>query len=300
MFIAIAGGTGFIGSALTTHFLQHGHTVYIFSRGNSETSDHPNLIYVKWLGPDDHPENQIDRLDVFINLAGESINSGRWTTERKARIMETRIVATNAVIDLLRHLPNKPSLLINASAIGIYGTSLNETFDEQTTTYGNDFLAETVVAWEAHAKKAEDLGIRVAFVRFGIVLDKHGGALPKMVMPYRFMVGGNVGSGEQWLSWIHIDDVVRSIQFIITEQLSGPFNITAPTPEKMESFGKSIGRNANKPHWIPVPSFALKILLGEMSTLVLEGQRVLPKRLMDSGFQFKYEKLDEALKSILG
>ncbi len=297
MKIAIAGGTGFVGKALTTHFLNQGDTVYVLTRHNHHTSKHSNLHYIQWLNEHSQPENEVKDLDVMINLAGESINSGRWSEERKKRITQTRLYATEQVLEFLEKINQPPSLLINASAIGIYGTSLSETFVE-TSKFGTDFLAKTVTAWESHANKAQDLGMKVALMRFGIILDKEEGALPRMSLPYRLYMGGTVGSGHQWLSWIHIDDVVRSVQFVIDQQLSGPFNITSPSPMMMKDFGQLIGKVLGRPHWIPVPGIALKLLLGEMSMLVLEGQKVIPENLMKNGFSFKYEELEGALHTI--
>ena len=301
MNIAIAGGTGFVGSALTNHLLTKGHTIFILTRDSSnKKTSHDNLHYVEWLNKESKPDKYLLDIDAIVNLAGESINSGRWTAARKSDILNSRISSTKAIIDIISKLNRKPEVLVNASAIGIYGTSLDDSFTEESTKYGSDFLATTVKTWEEHARKAEDFGVRSVFARFGIILGDQEGALPKMVLPYKFFIGGTVGSGDQWLSWVHIDDVVKMIDFAITNQsINGPINLTAPEPKRMKEFGRQIGRIIERPHWIPAPSFALQLILGEMSTLVLEGQKVLPHKLQSQGYSFLYKNLDEALVNIL-
>jgi uncharacterized protein (TIGR01777 family) len=299
MKIAITGGTGFVGQALTKAFLKNKHEVFILSRTNKQSAE-KGLHYVQWLTSGSKPEKLLTQIDVFINLAGESLNSGRWTAERKKRIIDSRVEATKEVIRILKHLDTKPSVLINASAVGYYGISREKEFTEANQEHGEDFLAKTVFTWEQEALAAENLGIRTILARFGIILDLDEGALPKMVLPYKLMVGGKVGSGEQWLSWIHIEDVVGLILHAIHEpSIKGPLNAVAPHPVKMEEFGKTISTVHNKPHWLPAPSFALKAMLGEMSILVLEGQKVLPQKAQDSDYQFTYNHLEDALTDIL-
>ena len=236
---------------------------------------------------------------AVVNLAGATINS-RWTDEYKAKILESRLHSTSEVNRIIGKLGKKPRVLINASAVGYYGTSPTATFSEESRA-GNDFLAETVQRWETAADMAGNLGVRVVLCRFGVILDKNGGALPRMVLPYKFFAGGSIGSGKQWLSWIHIQDVVSGIVFAIeNESLVGPVNFSAPVPVTMEQFGKILAGVIRKPHWMPVPSFMLKIMLGEMSILVLEGQRALPEKLLKTGFEFRYPQLEDALNNIFG
>ncbi|MBY7104772.1 TIGR01777 family oxidoreductase [Bacillus sp. 6YEL31] len=297
MKIAISGGTGLIGKYLSTFFIQKGYTVYILTRKNKIETSNPNLQYVQWTP--DLPTFPLSSIDIVINLAGESINS-RWTKKQKEAILNSRIQATRGLIKQLQTLSTKPHTFINASAIGYYGTSETESFTEQQETPGNDFLAETVFLWEQEACKARSLEIRTIYARFGVILGADGGALPKMLLPYQFYIGGTIGSGNQWLSWIHIDDVVRMIDFIIhKEEINGPLNITAPLPIRMKEFGETMATIMRKPHWLPVPSFMLHALLGEMSILVLEGQHVLPSKAIEHGYQYTFPTIDHALQNIL-
>ncbi|USK50986.1 TIGR01777 family oxidoreductase [Bacillus sp. CMF12] len=299
MRIAIAGGTGFVGNALVKKLLEIKHEIFILTRNISDKQHYKNLNYVQWLNDDDSPEDVLEGIDVFINLAGESINSGRWTEERKKRILNSRITATKEVLRIIGRLEEKPYTLINASAVGYYGTSQIETFTEASRKSGTDFLAETVRRWEEEAAKAEEFEVRTVFCRFGIILEKNDGALPRMAFPYKLFAGGTVGTGSQWVSWIHLDDAVNGILFCIDqEQLQGPVNFTSPHPVTMKEFGQILGEVLNRPHWMPAPGFALKIALGEMSTLVLEGQKVLPEKLQSFGFDFLYPDLKAALGDI--
>ncbi|WP_209124080.1 TIGR01777 family oxidoreductase [Alkalihalobacillus sp. BA299] len=299
MNIAIAGGIGFIGTALTHHFTTQGHQVYILSRTPKEKKK--NLNYIQWLVPEANPLENLPPLDAFINLAGESIGSGRWTHQKKAQILNSRITTTKAAIKLLEQLEQKPSIFINASAVGYYGHSTTETFTEEQDQGGeSNFLKDVVIQWEREAKKAELLGIRTVLPRLGLVLDPKEGALPKMLLPYRLFAGGALGSGKQWYSWIHIQDLVRIFEFAIeNESIHGALNVTAPHPVQMTDMGRAIATILKRPHWLPTPSVALKVILGEMSSLLLDGQRVIPKKALNNGFKFTYSTIDKALNNIL-
>lgn len=299
MRILIAGGTGFIGSQLTEKLVQEQHDLFVLTRNPERNTNTKQVTYIEWLRKGTKPEKQLPSIDAVINLAGESLNSGRWNEKRKQAIMNSRIQSTRELIRIIQNLPEPPGVLIQASAIGYYGTSSDETFTENHAESGNDFLADVVTRWEEEAKKADSL-LRTVIIRFGVVLGNKGGALPKMVLPYKWFIGGKVGTGRQWVSWIHVDDLVNLIDFSMkNSQVRGVLNGTAPSPVRNEEFGKTIGQLLHRPHWMPVPSFALRVLFGEMSLLLLEGQKVLPEKAMDYGFSFTYPKLDQALESIL-
>ncbi|MFD2442430.1 TIGR01777 family oxidoreductase [Bacillus sp. CGMCC 1.16607] len=296
MKVIIAGGSGFVGKALSDYFLKNGDDVYILSR---QQKTNTNVKYIEWLNDYSKPEPFIEGADIFINLAGESINSGRWNKNRKSRILQSRLKATTELLSLIGRLNVKPKVLINASAIGYYGTSNTAIFTEESNSIGDDFLSKTVKQWESLAMKAEALGVRTVLCRFGIVLDKKGGALPKMALPYQLYAGGKLGKGNQWISWIHIEDVVHAINFVIhNESVTGPVNFISPNPVQMNEFGKILSQVLGRPHWIPTPETALKLLLGEMSILMLEGQKVLPRKLLENGFTFLFPTLEIALKNI--
>jgi uncharacterized protein len=296
--IAIAGGSGFVGQALSDFFIKSGNEVYILTRSPKSASQ-SNLTYIEWLNEDRQPVPLLEGIDILINLAGESINSGRWNEKRKQRILQSRLKATNDILYIIENLKAKPKVLINASAIGFYGTSVNETFTEESHSVGTDFLADTVKQWEGLAKKAEKFGVRTVLARFGIILAKNEGALPKMALPHRLFAGGKLGKGNQWVSWIHIEDVIQAISFIIQQDsIAGPVNFISPNPVTMDEFGKTLAKVLHRPHWIPTPDFALKILLGEMSMLMLEGQRVLPKKLLEHGYTFHFPTIESALNDI--
>ncbi|MGE7906851.1 TIGR01777 family oxidoreductase [Peribacillus sp. NPDC094092] len=300
MKIAIAGGSGFVGSALIDELSKENHEIYILTRHPEKFNKQTNLTYIGWLTEEAKPEKHLAGLDVFINLAGESLNSGRWTPDRKRRIVESRVDASKEMNRIISMLPDKVSVIINASAVGFYGISDDETFTETSEPIGDDFLARTVQLWEKEAAKSRSYSERLVLTRFGVILGEKDGALPMMVLPYKLFGGGKMGKGNQWLSWIHIHDVVRAIIFCMNDQrIEGPVNFTAPNPVQMDTFGKTIGAILHRPHWLPVPPFFLKKLLGEMSMLVLEGQNVLPSKLKEEGFTFNFPTLKEALQNTL-
>ena len=300
MKIAIAGGSGFVGTALIDELLKENHELYILTRHPDQHKKREHIHYVGWMSAGSSPERQLEDLDVFINLAGESLNSGRWSQERKRRIVESRVEASKEMNRILSKLPKKVSCLINASAVGYYGISEQETFTESSDSIGDDFLARTVKLWEKEAMKSSSYSERVVLTRFGVILGKKEGALPMMTLPYKLFGGGKIGKGSQWLSWIHIQDVARAIAFCMKNQhVQGPVNFTAPNPVQMDTFGKTIGAVMHRPHWFPVPPFLLKAALGEMSVLVLEGQKVLPDKLIQEEFSFSFPTLKMALEDIL-
>lgn len=301
MNILIAGGTGFIGKYLIESFLHDDHEVFALTRSPSHQANHPHLHYITWLQQNktEIDLSELPKIDCIINLAGDPINKGRWTKKKKERILTSRRTTTKELINMIKKLKTKPKLFINASAIGVYGYSTEKQFTEESKPLGNSFPAKVCKQWEQDASQAKEEGIRTVIARIGIVLGKDGGALPRMALPYKFFIGGKVASGHQWISWIHIKDVVKLFHFIIlNEEISGPINFTAPNPVKMNTLGKEIGQVLKKPHWIPVPSFALKMIFGEMSEFLIEGQYVIPKKALDYHYKFQYETVDKALKEI--
>ncbi|TCP24547.1 hypothetical protein EV207_12446 [Scopulibacillus darangshiensis] len=300
MNILITGGTGFVGQALCAYFAKQGDDVFILTRQRIQTNKKDNIYYIQWLKEGSSPLDQLPPIDAAVNLAGTSINSGRWTDKKKEDIMQSRLKATATLIELISLMPIKPRVLINASAVGFYGTSETAAFTESASYENGDFLADVVYRWEDEAMKAEHFGIRTVCTRFGLVLGREDGALPRMILPYKMFAGGTVGSGSQWVSWVHIEDLIRLIAFVIaSEHVNSPVNVTAPHPVTMKTFGKTIGRVMKRPHFLPVPSFVLNLALGEMSTLVLKGQKVIPEKALENGFVFKYPELEEALMDLL-
>lgn len=298
MKVAITGGTGFIGKALSQFLSRKGWIVYILTRQTKEDHSNPNIQYVQWNTTS--KTFPLSSVDVVINLAGEPLNNKRWTEKQKENIITSRTHTTKRLIQQLQTIQTKPHTFINASAIGYYGTSETKSFTEHNEEHGTDFLARTVKEWEKEARRAESLGIRTIYARFGIVLGRDGGALPKMLLPYQLFAGGTIGSGKQWLSWIHLDDVVRMIHFAIeTKEIEGALNITGPKPATMKEFGKTISHVIHRPYWLPVPSFALHALLGEMSMLILQGQHVIPNKALQHGFRHSFPHLKEALQHII-
>lgn len=291
--VAISGGTGFVGKRLVALLKKRGATVYVLTRGATKTVN--DVHFITWMNGS-HTMPELEGIDAFINLAGVSLNDGRWTEGRKKEIYSSRMETTEELLKILNNLAVRPKVFINASAIGIYPTSTTSIYTEQSIEKANDFLGKTVEDWEKEALCAEQLGIRTCLARFGVILGKEAGALPLITLPYKLFSGGTVGSGEQWVSWIHVDDVCEALLHIIDKtELTGAINITSPNPKRMKQFGKIVGKVLNRPHWLPVPSFALKLALGQKSQLVLEGQYVVPEKLLSTGFQFKFSSLEDAI-----
>ncbi|WP_416149021.1 TIGR01777 family oxidoreductase [Salipaludibacillus sp. HK11] len=300
MKVAIAGGTGLIGQAVTNELINQGHHVYVLTRNKAQKEDKELLSYVEWLKEGTNPEKNLDGIEAFINLAGENLNSGRWTSDKKTKIIESRIEATEETIRIIGKMTNKPSVLLNGSAVGYYGTSYSKTFTELDEEPGEDFLAGVVQRWEAASREVPP-EVRLVNPRFGVVLDRDDGALSKMLPAFKFFVGGKLGTGEQWMSWIHIEDVAQAlVHCILHQDMQGPVNFTAPEPQRMKDFGKTLANVLNRPFWAPVPSTILHIVLGEMSLLLLEGQKVIPAKLHESGYIFSYPQLQDALTDLVG
>ncbi len=302
MKIILTGGTGFIGTALRKSLVEKDHEVVVLTRQASlENEPGIRTRYRFWNPPEGGAwEKEMDGADGVINLAGEPIVGKRWSPSQKQKLLESRAGATQAVVGAIRNAKKKPGFLINASAIGFYGPHGDEEVTEKNS-HGSDFLSHICQAWEAHALRAEDFGVRVVRLRTGIVLEKNGGALGKMLFPFQLGLGGPVGSGKQWMSWIHREDLIHLIHFLIEKkEARGAVNGTAPNPARMKEFSSTLGRVLHRPAVLPAPAFALRILLGEMADILLTGQRVLPKKALGWGYPFRYPRLEDALKAILG
>jgi len=290
--VLIAGGTGFIGQHVTDALIKKGYHVYISTRTPNKHHSTENITYVN----SNVAVADLPRIYAVINLAGESL-FGYWTKNKKKRILQSRIQSTKRIVQLMEQMEQRPEVFINASAIGFYGTTDEVIFTEETTQHGDDFLASVVKKWEQTAIGAEKLNIRTVYARLGLVLGKQG-SLPLMSLPIKLGVGGKIGSGEQYISWVHIDDVVRMFLFAIENNISGPVNITAPTPEQNKYFIKTLAQTLRRPAFFPTPKLLFETVLGEMSLLITKGQYVLPQKMLDSGYQFKYKTLKKALKNI--
>ncbi len=302
MKIAIAGATGFVGSRLVPQLQAQGHQVIILTRSPQQASNRFGQAQIVGYNPLKSGEWQqsISGCDAVINLAGEPIAEKRWTPAQKRSILDSRQLGTQKIVEAIALATIKPQVLINASAIGYYGTSETSKFDE-TSPAGTDFLAEVCAAWETAAQAVTANGTRVVILRLGIVLGENGGVLGKMLAPFSAFVGGPIGSGNQWFSWIHRDDVVKLIIAALNDtKMQGVYNATAPNPTTMTEFAQTLGTVMNRPSWLPVPNFALEAMLGEGAIVVLQGQQVVPTRTLAQGFNFQYSTLKPALTAILG
>lgn len=304
MKVALTGATGFVGSRLVERLQAEGHDVLVFARNLERAtqlfpkSTFPQVEVVAY-APLQSGEWQarLAGCDGVVNLAGEPI-SERWTPERRQSIMDSRRVGTQKLAEGMLQAMPKPQVLVSASAIGFYGTSETATFDESNSV-GRGFLAEVCQAWESEAQTVKRAGVRLVILRIGIVLGM-GGAIARMVPPFKLFAGGPIGSGRQWFSWIHREDLVNLILYALTQPtLEGTFNATAPNPVRMATFCQTMGQVLNRPSWLPVPAFAIEALLGDGAQVVLEGQQVLPKRTQESGFQYQYPAVQQALEEIL-
>ncbi len=301
MKIVLFGGSGFLGTHLIQRLAPAGHTLSVVTRRpNSLIDTVPTSVGVKSWFPLEGLPSILEGADAIINLMGESIGAKRWSESRKQAIMSSRVETTRAIVDAIRKTATKPSVLLNASAVGYYG-NVPEGEVTESDPPGIDFLANVCVRWEAEALKAAELGVRVVMPRSGVVLARSGGALQRMLLPFTLFAGGPLGSGRQWFPWIHIEDEIRGMVFALENtQVSGPFNLAAPESVTMKQFCSALGKAMHRPSWAPVPSFVLRTLLGEMAdALVLGGQKVIPEKLLKSGFKFRYHGVEEALRSIL-
>ena len=305
MKIAISGATGFVGSRLVERLHTEGHRILVLTRNPTfaqkvfPSPAFPNLEIIAYTPSVSGTwQDSIAGCDSVVNLAGEPIAEGRWTPERKQEILNTRKLGTQKIVEAIAKANPHPTVLVNTSAIGYYGTSETASFDEDSAS-GNDFLSQVCREWEAAATKVKDTNVRLVILRFGIVLG-NGGALGKMITPFKLFAGGPIGSGQQWFSWIHLDDIVGLIiQALTKPTMEGVYNATAPQPVRMNDLSTTMGNVMNRPSWLPVPGFAIEAILGDGAKVVLEGQQVLPKRTLESGFEYQYPNLQSALTQIL-
>jgi uncharacterized protein (TIGR01777 family) len=301
MRVVITGATGFIGRALCKEFHKDYEVIAISrdaSRAAETVGDWAKII--EWDGRTTGSWfKHANGVFAIINLAGENVASGRWNESKKAGILHSRLDSARAVIEAIKQVNKKPTVVIQASAVGYYGPRQDEQLDE-TSPPGKGFLANVCQRTESSAEEIENLGVRCVVIRTGVVLGRDGGAFAKLVKPFRFFLGGHLGSGRQWFSWIHLDDEIAAIKFLMkNENLKGAFNLTAPQPVRMKEFGKILGKVIHRPVWFNTPAFAARLAFGEMANeMFLAGQKVLPKRLLNTGFDFKYTNVKQALNDI--
>jgi uncharacterized protein (TIGR01777 family) len=298
MRLVITGATGFIGRALCDNLLAQGHALTLFTRGSPRDASTGTKHWLHWTpGTLREWDAALDGADGVVNLAGEPIAERKWTHTQRRRIEKSRIDATHSLVQACAKAKQRPQFLINASAVGYYGPHGDETITEEIAP-GDDFLGVLCREWEEEAKKAEELGMRVVRLRIGIVLGHGGGALGKIAEPFKYFVGGALGSGQQWMSWIHLEDLVGLIlQTIDDPRTTGPVNATAPNPVRNKEFCQTLAKVMHRPCWASVPSFALRMALGDMAEMLLTGQRVIPAVAEKSGYRFRYPTLEPALQA---
>lgn len=299
MNVLITGGTGLIGRALTADLLRDGHAVTILTRDPERVKDpFGEVAYHKWDGKSAHGWGHlVETADILVNLAGANLSDGLWNEQRKKAIRDSRVNAGRAVVEAITSAQHKPSVVVQASGVGYYGVNNPDLLNE-SSPLGKDFLSSVSRDWEAATQSVEAMGVRRVIIRSGVVFSQKSGALARMLLPFRLFVGGPLGSGRQWLSWIHLMDEVRAIRFLMeTPSAAGVFNLAAE-PVTNAEFARVAGKVLHRPAFIPVPAFLLRLVLGEMSTVVLEGQRVSSKKLTDLGFQQIFWSLEEALKDL--
>jgi uncharacterized protein (TIGR01777 family) len=304
MRVVVAGATGFVGARLVEALSQRGDEVVVLTRNPEGRAARrlaalPKVRAEGWTaGPGGDWYALVDGADAVVNLAGEPVVGHRWSGAQKRRILESRVLTTRAVVEAIEAAKVRPRVFVNASAIGYYGPREDEELDE-TARAGADFLADVCDAWEAEARKATKW-TRAVQLRIGIVLGEEGGSLAEMVRPFKLGAGGPIGSGRQWVSWIHRDDLVSLVLHALDhEALSGPVNATAPAPVRNAELSREIGRVLHRPSWLPVPEFALRVALGEVAGMLVRGQRVVPRKALESGFRFAHAQLGPALEGIL-
>ena len=302
MRIIIAGGSGFLGQALSTRLAQDGHAIVILTRDALEARA-PGLVrYAGWTpnGETGLWAHELDGADAVVNLAGANIADKRWTRARKRVLRNSRVLSTRSLVAAVRAASRRPGVFLQGSAAGFYGAFDNGPELDESSPPGSDFLSRLTVEWEAEAQPASAVGCRLVYLRTGVVLSTAGGAMPKMAPPFKAFVGGPLGSGRQYLSWIHLDDYVGMASWTLgNPAVSGAINLTAPHPATNAEFSRALGRALHRPSFFHVPGFVLRLIVGEMADdTLLRGQRVLPKRARELGYRFMYEDIAPALQSL--
>jgi len=308
MKIVITGGTGLIGTALTKSLGHDGHEVVVVSRSPRQRGPMPETVtFAEWDAETaDGWGEHVDGADAVVHLAGASIAGdgflpARWTDERKQVILDSRVNSGKAVVAAIEQATNKPNVLVQSSAVGYYGTHPNNVEITEDHPPGDDFLADVCKKWEASTEAVEDMGVRRVIIRTGIVLSDEGGALPRQVFPFKLFAGGPIGSGKQPYPWIHIDDEVGAIRYLIeNDTLSGPFNLSAPNVVTNGELAKVIGKTLNRPSFFPTPGFAFELAFGEVAVLLTKGQRAIPQNLQEAGYDFKFDDPQPALEDLYG
>jgi uncharacterized protein (TIGR01777 family) len=298
MNILITGGSGFIGRHLTQSLLTDGHQVWILSRAPQKMSVRPGIHLVGWDGRSDAGWGHlVNEMDAIVNLAGKSLASWPWTAATKQAFWDSRIQPGEALVTAIHKATRRPRVLIQSSGINHYG--LHGDLADESTPPADDFLARLTVAWEASTRPVEDLGVRRVITRSAVVLARQGGLMPLMALPVRLFLGGPLGTGQQAMPWIHVDDEVNAMRFLLeNEQANGPFNLIAPHATSNAEFFRTLARALRRPYWFPTPAFLLRLILGGMSSLILDGRFARPKRLLELGYTFKFPRLEDALSDI--
>ena len=300
MKIIIAGGTGLIGRSLSQALAQRGEEVWVLSRHAGATDPQPGVHAVQWDAKTSQGWLDVaGQADAIINLAGASIGARPWSNERKRVIRSSRVEAGQAIVEAIQHSSRKPQVLLQIAGVGYYGNMGSIPLDEHSPA-GKGFLASVAADWENASQPVVEQGVRRVIMRTGVVLTPKGGVLAPFVLQNHLFAGGPLGNGRQWISWIHLHDLVRAFEFLLDQpEARGAFNVTAPEPLTNADFERRVSKVMHRPYWFPTPAFLLKAVLGEMSTLILEGQRVLPSRLLEMGFQFQFPTLQAALRDLL-
>lgn len=298
MNILIAGGSGFLGSHLAQSLVRDGHAVWVLTRTPQKKTMPTDVIPLFW---DGHTVGEwgekVNEMDAVVNLSGESLNHWPWSPRQQQRFWESRIRPGQALVEAIRQARRRPSVLIQASGINHYGR-WGEIATESTPP-GDDFLARLTLDWEASTREVEKMGLRQVVMRLAVVLASSGGLFPIMSLPTRFLLGGRLGNGEQAVPWIHIKDAIGAMRFLLDHPTAqGPFNLVAPHAVSNAAFMRALAKTLHRPYWLPVPAILLRLVLGEMSVLILEGRHARPARLLELGYRFQFERLEEALADL--